>query len=399
MRQAVHKFGNIFEWNLVEKAQFIFWSSCVFGFVVGTTLLSIEVFTLLPEDDLNAQSVVQVFVLSGVYGVIAFCLYLLGYHVKKRSPNSRWYALLSIQVYCIANTIILYYLGLFSLGTGVALAGGPIAGMILFPPRLIFYGLFTGIGGAIILIALTALGKIPYAPLLLEPGTAHQNAAWLIISGFYVAPHLVLIVGVAIISILKWKERERKVKFLSRTDVLTNIANRRHLMDLFEKDMDSANKNNTTVSFLMVDLDNFKKINDTYGHQHGDHVIQAAAQALQQSIRQVDHIGRYGGEEFGIILPNTSPIEAIEIAERCRENIALSQVLDDENHNITMTASIGVATSSPRNLSQEALIDEIEHLLKLSDNALYEAKESGRNRVVSHPTRKQSCKLSPVLNS
>jgi diguanylate cyclase (GGDEF)-like protein len=124
----------------------------------------------------------------------------------------------------------------------------------------------------------------------------------------------------------------------------------------------------------MVDLDHFKRINDTWGHHAGDQVLVAASAILMESARQYDEVGRYGGEEFAILLPGVALDDAALVAERIREKIAATRVEVDGN-SIAMSASFGVACyPSPG-------IENLNDLLKAADKALYAAKESGRNKV------------------
>jgi diguanylate cyclase (GGDEF)-like protein len=231
----------------------------------------------------------------------------------------------------------------------------------------------------------SSLGAIPYAPLLIDIGSAHQNLSWLTATAVIVAPHLVLIVGAATVSILRWQEREERVKYLSHTDVLTNVANRRHLMELFDKEVERSMRENTPISFMMMDLDHFKKVNDTFGHQAGDIVIKSAAKVLKDSTRKVDFVGRYGGEEFACVLPNTNQDQAMLTAQRCRENMENSVIVDDEGNQIPMTSSIGVDTFYPSQASCIADAQSVmEQILRQADQALYLAKESGRNKAIHH---------------
>jgi diguanylate cyclase len=130
------------------------------------------------------------------------------------------------------------------------------------------------------------------------------------------------------------------------------------------------------LSCIMIDLDHFKMINDTWGHHAGDEVLIAASKIMLDSARTNDEVGRYGGEEFAVLLPNTGMLKARLIAERLRHKIANAQVVVD-GQTIEVTASFGIATFPSQG------VEVIADLLKTADKALYEAKESGRNKVVT----------------
>jgi diguanylate cyclase (GGDEF)-like protein len=164
-----------------------------------------------------------------------------------------------------------------------------------------------------------------------------------------------------------------KLKVLANTDFLTGISNRAHFMRLAKKYLQVAKRNGEKFQILSLDLDFFKKINDTYGHQAGDCVLKKFAQKTSELIRESDLFGRTGGEEFCILLQNTSEDGAKMFAKRICESIE-DMHMDCDGHILTITVSIGVAP-----YDGEDMIDEI---IKKSDIALYQAKENGRNQVI-----------------
>ena len=177
---------------------------------------------------------------------------------------------------------------------------------------------------------------------------------------------------------LKNRELEvanKRLKKLSITDGLTELFNHRHVHELLHEEFERSRRSEEPLAVVMIDLDRFKAVNDTYGHPTGDVVLYETARILKETAREIDHVGRYGGEEFIGILPNTSEEEAARYAERVRTAVEAHLFKDEENE-IRMTCSSGVA-SFPREG-----VDAPEELLKNADAALYLAKESGRNRVV-----------------
>lgn len=160
----------------------------------------------------------------------------------------------------------------------------------------------------------------------------------------------------------------------AHTDFLTELANRRYFMELAEAELTRALRYHNAFSLFMFDVDHFKAVNDNYGHKVGDKVLQSLAEILKRSLREVDVVGRLGGEEFAVILPETGADEAWEAAERLRLEIADTEIQAENAVTLKITVSIGVVT----------LIDEssgVEVLLKQADDALYLAKNSGRNQV------------------
>ncbi len=171
-------------------------------------------------------------------------------------------------------------------------------------------------------------------------------------------------------------ELERRILKLAMTDVLTGVLNRRALMEKLEVEKIRAGRENTSLSLIIADIDHFKKVNDTYGHQTGDLVLQKFSDALMAATRPYDFVGRYGGEEFVICLPGNGQEEAVSTAERIRMRVEGLRVTASGNSaSVQITGSFGVASFGLD--SQESA----DSLLRRADKALYRAKSEGRNRV------------------
>ncbi|GEM_PF-143309 len=173
-----------------------------------------------------------------------------------------------------------------------------------------------------------------------------------------------------------------RLEALAHTDPLTQVLNRRALTLRLASELDRARRYSSVVTLLMIDLDHFKRVNDTYGHLTGDDALREVAALLQHAVRSVDVVARYGGEEFVVVLPETAEGGAVAFAERIRERIeaqmfAVIGAPGNEGTGLRLTASIGVATfPGPR-------VDSAEDLFGQADAALYRAKAEGRNRVRS----------------
>jgi len=164
-----------------------------------------------------------------------------------------------------------------------------------------------------------------------------------------------------------------RLELLAHTDSLTGINNRGHFMDLLSAELDRNRRHERVFSVLMLDLDHFKSVNDTYGHAVGDEALRTLPRVIQASrLRKSDFLGRIGGEEFAIALPETGIRGAFEVAEKIRANLERTAfIFGGEEH--FMTASIGV--------SEYRHGDTEDTLLQRADHAMYRAKETGRNRV------------------
>lgn len=165
-----------------------------------------------------------------------------------------------------------------------------------------------------------------------------------------------------------------KLEQFSRVDGLTGIYNRRFWQDQFDMEFKRLKRSENSASLMMLDIDHFKQVNDQYGHPAGDQVIKSLANIIQKSIRETDISGRYGGEEFAILLPETNVKCASLVAERIR-HLAESLTVKHDDVEITFTVSLGIAEFSTSFQQSMAWLEK-------ADQALYQAKESGRNRVV-----------------
>lgn len=169
-----------------------------------------------------------------------------------------------------------------------------------------------------------------------------------------------------------------KTKELSAIDELTQVYNRRYFQNILEMEFKRAKRFNRSLSLLMIDVDHFKRFNDTCGHVEGDHLLTNMAMAFKDNLREVDTIARYGGEEFAVVLPNTTASDAYQVGDKiCKLIRELSLQWIPAGRRRRITVSIGVASFPEDAKSSDALIDH-------ADIALYQAKGAGRNRVVAY---------------
>jgi diguanylate cyclase (GGDEF)-like protein len=168
----------------------------------------------------------------------------------------------------------------------------------------------------------------------------------------------------------------------AQTDGLTNLANRRALDERLDDEVDHARRLGTNIAFVIADIDDFKSINDTYGHQTGDEVLRRVARVFSEAVRELDLPGRYGGEEIALVLPGTNLTGARALAEKIRKILEELPLSAPDGSSFQLTASFGAACF-PAQASVEALV-------AAADAALYEAKRTGKNRVVTATAKKKS---------
>ncbi|MBI3394759.1 MAG: diguanylate cyclase [Spirochaetia bacterium] len=224
-----------------------------------------------------------------------------------------------------------------------------------------------------LLSGLTALLSVIFAVLLDLLLKGQILAADLVIGAvipLLIAPW-VLYLLVSLVHTLD--DRETKLAVLAGEDPLTGALNRRSVLERAEHAFRMAERYQRPITVLMIDVDHFKQVNDDYGHKVGDSALLQVAQGLRLSMRNVDILGRYGGEEFVIVLPETAASAALDVAERLRRMISDYPLTVHDEHTIRITISVGVAdhTSGVQNIFE--LVDR-------ADQALYRAKRAGRDR-------------------
>lgn len=286
-----------------------------------------------------------------------------------------------VAVYVLLMLYSGYASGLFAFPLGVVMTGATFVGIIMFPKRITIPVFSSAVVAILILAYLTARGVLSYAPLFdarqIGDVDYFEYMLFYVLSQFYfVTPFLLIIILVSYEFLRQWREREQKIRQLSEIDPLTQLYNRRvmqaHLTTILSR------PESVPVALIVIDLDFFKKINDTYGHLVGDRVLVAVAAVLREALRPTDIAARFGGEEFVLVLDGLTCHSAKKVAERCRYLIQSTVVLDDMKQPINLSASFGVACQC------SGVGVSVDTIFRDADAALYSAKLAGRNRVVGH---------------
>jgi two-component system cell cycle response regulator len=175
----------------------------------------------------------------------------------------------------------------------------------------------------------------------------------------------------------KINTKRQELEALAVTDELTGLLNHRAMQQRLRDEFIRAQRYNEPLSVIMVDVDNFKKINDTFGHLYGDRVLEKLAQLLKKAVREIDIVARYGGDEFLIILPQTHFSGSLAVADRIWR-AAGAETLATKKEALPLTVSVGVSFFPNKNVTS------VEELVNFADQALYQAKREGRNRICLH---------------
>lgn len=280
--------------------------------------------------------------------------------------------------YMIAMTFFGYFIGSMSVASGVVLMGAPIFGLFMLERRPVYVALLTGTATMLVLSYATVRGWVMYAPVLQgEHRLEMANADfWFWSLVYFTLPHIIIVLGFCDLLMISLRRREADVRYLSERDPLTGLLNRRSLHRLMEEMYQHPKPDSQHLGVMILDLDHFKRINDQHGHLIGDEVLMLTAEVLRSTIRQQDIAGRFGGEEFVVVLENATDQEVVRVAERIREQLQAISLSDQTGKLVQVSGSFGVISLPLRRTIQ------LEQALHWVDQALYQAKEQGRNRVV-----------------
>ncbi|MDO8267336.1 MAG: GGDEF domain-containing protein [Moraxellaceae bacterium] len=367
-------FSNPLDWRAIDRLILLASLVMIAPVMLGATLLTAMWLTPRFIDHgvgvwLLAFYVVHAIVL-GTYIAVA---------LRRRHENSDWPAL---ENFVVGSFVVNVLVGSFLTGTHfsqglllIFLGINITSALVNIHKILTAYFLVCVVMMVFAVIDFT--GAVQTAPLFAVAPITPDGApvtGWLAVQ-VTLGAILLAISRISMAAISRWVEREDLYREMSTIDGLTRLTNRSSFIARGQSELSRARRVPAHVACVMVDLDHFKRINDTWGHHAGDKVLVVASSILMEMARQYDEVGRYGGEEFAILLPNATIDGAAAVAERIREKIATTCV-EVDGQKISMTASFGVACYPAPG------INDLNDLLKAADKALYEAKESGRNRVV-----------------
>ncbi len=306
----------------------------------------------------------------------ALLLWALGLWLRGRSPRGLWYQHLTANYFGLALVWVGYITGTLNLAAGVVLMGAAVTGYIVLDRRVIVPAF---INALLVLLALTmasSMKVLPYAPAMVPPDDAGTRLFWLHTHLFVAAPHIVFCLVVTLLMLQQWRRSEGRLLRLGTTDGLTGLYNRRSILEMLQREGSRARENGEPLAVGLLDLDHFKRINDHLGHLVGDRVLRAVADALRDQLPDDGRVGRFGGEEFLVVLPGADAPEARAWMQNLRRAIQNLSLEDDDGQALPVTVSAGLACDAGGNRP------EADALVSMADDALYQAKHHGRNKVV-----------------
>lgn len=301
-------------------------------------------------------------------------LLTLGVFFRTQRRGPMWLVHAESQLWCGCLAFSLYCVGTFTHSFVVLLLALPVVGYLLFDARAVTLGMATLTMGLAIGIVLPLLGVVPYAPFLDHApfDHGHLEPMWIVTAGI---PSLfAALVGVVVhVRLVRGlRERQTELERLSSTDSLTGLWNRTVFYARLEEEIARTRRHDLPLTLLMIDVDHFKRVNDTYGHAVGDQVLRDLSERLRDALRAGDVAARYGGEELTILLPQTGRATAEFVAERL---LLAARSVQFGPMRESVAVSIGLAELGP--------IENADALVARADKALYEAKNTGRDRFAT----------------
>lgn len=323
----------------------------------------------------NQKLIPHILLCFQIFIFISILLFIASYFIQATRRSEFYFPILCVGFYAGSLMMVGYIAGMMTILTGVFSIGSILAGLLLFERRIMFYSTLPCLGVLYVTSILTVIDILPYAPLY-HPFSmiVAETQTYFILVNLFATTFIGTILVIFFNSFLnRWMDRERKQRLLMTIDPLTQILNRRGIATQFDRIYTAHPNLKQPISMSLIDIDFFKRINDQYGHDCGDQVLIHMAKILGSNIRESDHLGRYGGEEFILIFENTTIESAQHILERCRKAIEQHELIYD-GHIIRFTASFGLSHGILEN-------DDHQQLMLLADQALYRAKETGRNKI------------------
>jgi len=365
--------GSPFGWSARDRALYVQFLTGLLMVIVTFCFAVLQGWPFLlepPEDEAALRTTTRLAVGASVFWLGLYVGTRRWY--RGRSTTFSWLLFGSIVAHIVTGTAVCYAIGPYTAASGLIMVAALLLGMVLLERRALWIAV---IGWFLAMFAVhfaSKSGVLPFLSLfhasLGEPDLAKVAAERAAAAALIYIPLAVLmdhLIGV-------WRQDERSLYAAAQFDSLTGAYTRGFALELMQRAVLKARSEANALGVLMLDLDHFKRINDAHGHARGDLVLKQTAHAVQSALRTGDIVGRFGGEEFVVLLPGADLAQAMGAAERCRA--AVEQMKISDAPYVSVTASVGVAAFPDHG-------DDLDRLLQASDRAMYAAKANGRNRI------------------
>jgi len=365
--------GSPFGWNARERALYVQFLTVLLMVIVTVSFAGLDGWPFLLErpDDAAALRTTTVLLVGALVFWVAFYVWTWRWYVR-RGTDFSWLLFSTIAAHIITGTAVCYAVGPYTAASGLIMVAALLLGMVLLERRSLWIGVIGWFLSMFVMHFASKAGALPFLALFevsLAPSDLTKVAAEQAVAAALICIPLAVVMD-HLIGV--WRQDERSLYEAAQFDSLTGAYTRGFAMAVMQRAVLKARGDAKSLAVLMLDLDHFKRINDAHGHARGDLVLQRTTHAVQSTLRGGDIVGRFGGEEFVILLPDADLRQARGAAERCRAAVAKMEI--PEAPYLSVTASVGVAAFPEHG-------EDLDALLKASDSAMYSAKANGRNRI------------------
>ncbi len=365
--------GSPFSWTASDRSLYVQFLTALLMLIVSFCFAVLDGWPFLlqrPEDE-AALRTTTILAVGALLFWLGLYVWTRIFDLRREAKSSRL-LVVTIVAHVLTGTAVCYALGPYTAVSGLINVAALLLGMVLLERRWLWFA----VGGWLLSMSLmhfaSRAGLLPFLALFeasFEQSDVAQVAAERAVAAALIYIPLAIIMD-HLISV--WRQDERSLFEAAQFDSLTGAYTRGFAMTLMERAVLKARSDGKPLAVLMLDLDHFKRINDAHGHARGDLVLKQTTRAMQTALRAGDIIGRFGGEEFAVLLPKADLKQAMGVADRCRAAVEKMKIPNAPY--LSVTASVGVAAFPEHGA-------ELDALLKASDSAMYEAKAKGRNRV------------------
>lgn len=365
--------GSPFSWNSRDRSLYIQFLTTLLTLIVSFSFAVLDGWPFLLEAPADTEALRSTTILAVAALAFWFGFYLWTRQLYvRRDTKISWLLVATIAAHVLTGTAVCYALGPYTAVSGLITVAALLLGMVLLERRWLWLAVVGWLLSMTLVHFASRAGWLPFLSLF-EASLEHSGITE-VASERAVAAALIYIPLAIVMDhlISVWRQDERSLFEAAQFDSLTGAYTRGYAMAVMERAVLKARDHETPLAVLMLDLDHFKRINDAHGHARGDLVLEQTTRAMQSTLRGGDIVGRFGGEEFVVLLPGADLKKAVGAAERCRAAVEKMKVPGAPY--LSVTASVGVAAFPDHG-------EDLDGLLKASDTAMYAAKANGRNRI------------------
>ncbi len=365
--------GSPFGWNARDRSLYVQFLTALLMVIVAFSFAVLDGWPFLLDrpDDAAALRTTMMLAVGALVFWLGFYVWTWRWYVR-RGADFSWLLFATIFAHILTGTAVCYAIGPYTAASGLIMVAALLLGMVLLERRSLWIAVIGWFLSMFVIHFASKAGVLPFLSLfevsLEQPDLAMVAAERAAAAALIYIPLAVVmdhLIGV-------WRQDERSLYEAAQFDSLTGAYTRGFAMAVMQRALLKARGDAKPFGVLMLDLDHFKRINDAHGHARGDLVLKQTTHAMQSTLRAGDIVGRFGGEEFVVLLPGADLKQAMGAAERCRAAVAKMEIPDAPY--LSVTASVGVAAFPDHG-------QDLDELLKASDGAMYAAKGNGRNRI------------------